>query len=226
MTKIRRLTELFGKQIAQGAFAPGGALPSEAELCNRFGASRSMMREIVKVLTAKRLIDAQPHRGLFVMPRERWNYIDADVLEWVLEKGANPALISALTEVRTLIEPMIARWAADRSTAADLAAIEIGYGEMAANRTNFVAFNEADIRFHHAILEASHNVVIQQLADVISALFRAIFDFTFMADSEHIELTLREHFALLDAIRRRDTEAAESVCREMVERTARRVQKA
>ena len=73
MTKTERLFRLFGKQIAQGEYAPGTALPSEAELCNRFEVSRNVMREIIKMLSTKRLIDAQPHRGLFVMPSEQWN---------------------------------------------------------------------------------------------------------------------------------------------------------
>ena len=85
MTKTDRLTQLFGKQIAQGEFEPGSSLPSEAELCERFDTSRNVMREVIKVLSTKRLIDAQRHRGLFVMPSEQWNYLGADVLVWVLE---------------------------------------------------------------------------------------------------------------------------------------------
>ena len=87
MTKTDRLIKDFGKQIAQGEFEPGSALPSEADLCVRFQTSRNVMREVIKVLSTKRLIDAQRHRGLFVMPNDQWNYLDADVLEWALEKG-------------------------------------------------------------------------------------------------------------------------------------------
>ena len=90
MTKTDRLTQMFGKLIAHGEYESGSALPSEAELCERFETSRNVLREVVKVLSTKRLIDAQRHRGLFVMPREQWNYLDADVLAWVLEKGINP----------------------------------------------------------------------------------------------------------------------------------------
>lgn len=220
MTKTERLTRLFGKQIAQGEFAPGAALPSEAELCERFGVSRNVMREVIKVLSTKKLIDAQPHRGLFVMPSEQWNYLDADVLEWALEKGGNPELISSLIEVRGLIEPTISRWAAERATAVDLVAIEANYNEMNANRDSVMAFQEADIRFHKAILLATHNVVIQQLSDAVSALQRAIFDYTFIADTKHMNLTMKEHSDLFDAIRRKNPEAAEQACHDMVGRTA------
>ena len=220
MTKTDRLTRLFGKQIAQGEFAPGSALPSEAELCERFEVSRNVMREVIKVLSTKKLIDAQPHRGLFVMPTEQWNYLDADVLEWALEKGGNPELISSLIEVRGLIEPTISRWAAERATAVDLVAIEANYNEMNANRDSVMAFQEADIRFHKAILLATHNVVIQQLSDAVSALQRAIFDYTFISEAKHMNLTMKEHSNLFDAIRRKNPEAAEQACHDMVGRTA------
>ena len=220
MTKTDRLTRLFGKQITQGEFEPGMALPSEAELCDRFNVSRNVMREVIKVLSTKKLIDAQRHRGLFVMPQNQWNYLDADVLEWALEKGTNPDLINALIDVRNLIEPTISRWAAERATAVDLVAIEANYNEMKANQTNFLAFQEADIAFHKAVLLATHNVVIQQLSDAVGALQRAIFDFTFHTGIPRMDQTMKEHCDLLDAIRRKNPEAAELACHDMVERTA------
>lgn len=222
MTKTDRLTETFGKQIVQGIYAPGSALPSEAELCELFDTSRNVMREIIKVLSTKKLIDAQRHRGLFVMPREQWNYLDADVLEWALEKEVDPELIKSLIEVRSLIEPTISRWAAERATALDLVAIEASYIDMAANIKNVSAFNEADIRFHKAILDATHNMVIQQLSEAVSALQRAIFKYTFETGTEHLELTVTEHYDLLDAIRRKNPQVAEEVSRKMVSRTAQR----
>ncbi len=222
MTKTERVFRLFGKQIAQGEYAPGRALPSEAELCARFEVSRNVMREVIKMLASRRLIDAQPHRGLFVMPGEQWNYLDVEVLEWVLEKGARPDLVHSLIDVRSLIEPSISRWAAERATAVDLVDIEANYIMMATNRTNPAAFHAADIRFHHAVLVAAHNVVIQQLSNAVGALQRAIFDFTFQTGEEHMELTIREHHELFDAIRRKNPVAAEEASRRMVTRTASR----
>ena len=222
MTKTDRLIETFGKQIAQGEFEPGSALPSEADLCARFDTSRNVMREVIKVLSTKRLIDAQRHRGLFVMPSEQWNYLDADVLEWTLEKGANQALISSLIEVRSLIEPTISRWAAERATAVDLVAIEASYNDMVASRNNPPAFQEADINFHNAILLATHNVVIQQLSGAISALQRAIFEYTFRTEEEHMNRTIRVHHELFEAIRCKNAKAAEDASRHMVLDTERR----
>ncbi len=225
MTKTNRLVEIFGKQIAQGDYAPGSALPSEAELCERFSVSRNVMREVIKVLATKRLIDAQPHRGLLVMPREQWNYLDADVLSWALGKEEDPELIRSLLDVRSLIEPTISRWAAERATAVDLVAIEAGFNAMKENCQDPHAFHEADIAFHKAILAATHNVVIQQLSDAISALQRTIFGKTFLTEAHHMELTIEEHRALFDAIWRKEPLLAEQASHKMVNRTENRARK-
>lgn len=219
-TRTDQLIERFGRDIASGVWTPGAALPSEAELCERFEASRNMMREVVKVLATKRLIDAQQYRGLFVMPRESWNYLDADVLEWTLAQGDDPQLIASLIEVRSLIEPTISRWAAERGTAVDLVAIEEGLNSMIANRKDRAQFMEADIRFHRAVVLATHNFVIGGLRDAISALQRAIFDHTFRSDKESMDDTIRQHAALFEAIRMRNPDAAEQASAAMVRRTA------
>ena len=126
--------------------------------------------------------------------------------------------------MRSLIEPAISRWAAERATAVDLVAIEASYNAMLEHRDDLARFHEADIAFHKAILLATHNVVIQQLSDAISALQRAIFDYTLFAADQHMALTLKEHFDLFEAIRRQNPEAAERHSHTMVQRTAVRAQ--
>ncbi|MGC3963880.1 MAG: FadR/GntR family transcriptional regulator [Rhodocyclaceae bacterium] len=226
ITKTERIIERFGHQIVSGEYAPGSALPSENELCIEFDTSRNIIREAVKVLSAKRLIDAQRHRGLFVMPRDGWNYLDSDVLRWALEEGGNDkTLIAALNDVRGVVEPAIGRWAAERATAMDLAQIELALNEMEkhASGGDKDAFNEADIRFHKAVLLAAHNPVMLQLADAISALQRAIFDRTFLNSEVQIHSTLEQHKDLFEAIRYQDATAAEAASLIMIRRTARRM---
>ena len=72
------------------------------------------------------------------------------------------------------------------------------------------------------MLVASRNVVIQQLSDAVGALQRAIFDYTFQTDSEHLELTMGEHHELFDAIRRKNPDMTEHASRRMATRTAKR----
>ena len=100
----------------------------------------------------------------------------------VLENDYDPRLISAMSEVRNLVELAIARWAAERATSSDLAQIESALNEMIANNQDREAFNEADIRYHEAVLQSVHNpVLLQQLSIAISPLQRAVFERTWMA---------------------------------------------
>lgn len=159
-----RLTRSFGKQIAQGEFEPGIGIALRKLNCafaSRF--LRNVMREVIKVLSTKKLIDAAASRP-FVMPREQWNHLDADVLEWMLEKGATGADIDLSIEVRSLIEPAISRRGGRAASAVDLVAIESSYNEMNANRCN-VRLPGSGHPFFKAILAATSQPVIQQLSD-------------------------------------------------------------
>ncbi|MRT43183.1 FCD domain-containing protein [Enterobacteriaceae bacterium RIT702] len=216
LSKTERIILTLGEEIVAGKFVPGAALPAEAELCERFGTSRNIIREVFRSLMAKRLIEMKRYRGAFVTPRNHWNYLDSDVLQWALAHDQDPRLIAAMNEVRVLVEPQIARWSAERATSSDLAAIELAYNEMVANHLNRDAFNEADIRYHEAVLNSVHNPVLQQLNVAISQLQKAVFAQTYMADEGNMPRTLAEHKALFDAIRHQDGDAAEQAAKAMI----------
>lgn len=163
LNKTDRIVITLGKQIVSGKYVPGSALPAEADLCEEFETSRNIIREVFRSLMAKRLIEMKRYRGAFIAPRNQWNYLDTDVLQWVLENDYDPRLISAMSEIRNLVEPAIARWAAERATSSDLAEIESALNDMIANNQDREAFNEADIRYHEAVLQSVHNPVLQQL---------------------------------------------------------------
>ncbi len=223
MTKTDRIIVTLGKQIVDGKYTPGAALPSEADLCEEFETSRNIIREVYRSLMAKRLIEMKRYRGGFVLPRNQWNYLDTEVLQWVLENDYDPRLISAMSEVRHLVEPAIARWAAERATSSDLAKIEAALNDMVAHNQDRDAFNEADIRYHEAVLESVHNPVLQQLSIAISSLQRAVFERTWMGDEANMPKTLAEHKALFDAIRHQDSEAAERAAMTMIASSTKRL---
>lgn len=174
LNKTDRIVITLGKQIVHGKYV----------LARHFRLRRSSVKSLQPRATssvrcsgslmAKRLIEMKRYRGAFVAPRNQWNYLDTDVLQWVLENDYDPRLISAMSEVRNLVEPAIARWAAERATSSDLAQIESALNEMIANNQDREAFNEADIRYHEAVLQSVHNPVLQQLSIAISSLQRAV----------------------------------------------------
>ncbi|MBK4784284.1 MAG: FadR family transcriptional regulator [Pantoea sp. Pent] len=216
LSKTERIIQTLGEEIVAGKYVPGAALPAEAELCGRFSTSRNIIREVYRSLMAKRLMEMKRYRGAFVTSRNQWNYLDSDVLQWALAHDHDPRLIAAMNEVRVLVEPQIARWSAERATSTDLAAIELAYNEMVANHLNRDAFNDADIRYHEAVMASVHNPVLQQLNVAISQLQKAVFAQTYMADSGNMPRTLAEHKALFDAIRHQDGDAAEQAAKAMI----------
>ena len=223
LTKTDRLMVTLGRQIVSGKYLPGAALPAEADLCEEFATSRNIIREVFRSLEAKRLIEMKRYRGAFVAPRSQWNFLDSDVLQWALEQDEDPGLIAAMSEVRNLVEPAIARWAAERATSSDLAQIEAALNDMIANNQQRDAFNEADIRYHEAVLASVHNPVLQQLSVAIRSLQRAIFERTWMGDEANMPQTLQEHKALFDAIRHQDSNAAEQAALTMIASSTRRL---
>ena len=223
LTKPDRLMVTLGRQIVSGKYLPGAALPAEADLCEEFATSRNIIREVFRSLEAKRLIEMKRYRGAVVAPRSQWNFLDSDVLQWALEQDEDPGLIAAMSEVRNLVEPAIARWAAERATSSDLAQIEAALNDMIANNQQRDAFNEADIRYHEAVLASVHNPVLQQLSVAISSLQRAIFERTWMGDEANMPQTLQEHKALFDAIRHQDSNAAEQAALTMIASSTRRL---
>ncbi|SQA98739.1 L-lactate utilization operon repressor [Cedecea neteri] len=141
----------------------------------------------------------------------------------MLANDYDPRLIAAMSEVRNLVEPAIARWAAERATSNDLARIESALNDMVANNQHRDAFNEADIRYHEAVLESVHNPVLQQLSIAISSLQRAVFERTWMGDEANMPRTLQEHKALYDAIRHQDSAAAEQAALTMIASSTKRL---
>lgn len=216
ISKTERIILTLGEEIVAGKFRPGAALPAEVDLCERFATSRNIIREVFRALIVKRLVEIKRYRGAFVAPRNQWNYLDSEVLQWTLAQDQDPRLIAAMNEVRVLVEPQVARWSAERATSTDLAAIEEAYNAMVANHLDREAFNEADIRYHEAVLTSVHNPVLQQLNVAISQLQKAVFTQTYMADEGNMPHTLAEHKALFDAIRHQDADAAEQAAREMI----------
>ncbi|MDR3472122.1 MAG: FadR/GntR family transcriptional regulator [Devosia sp.] len=195
--------------ILKQEFKQGSMLPPEPELCDRFKISRSALREAVRVLHGKGMVEPRPRTGTLVRAREHWNLLDADLLTWSMDFEPQAEFVLSLIEARQVIEPASARFAAARATAQDIAVIEEAYAAMGAAKTNldFDAFNIADIAFHKALLVASHNIVFQQLSMTIGTALAYSFRLTIQRAREP-GASLPNHGEVIDCIKRRDPEAA------------------
>jgi DNA-binding FadR family transcriptional regulator len=190
----------IGRRILRGEIQPGEVVP----LGEGLPASRTVMREAIKVLAAKGLVESRPKTGTRVRPREAWNLLDADVLAWQREGGPPAPFLRKLTEVRRIVEPAAAELAAQRATARELAGMEEAFGDMeaalAGRKPDYEAFDLADMRFHRAILEACHNDVLEQMSGVVFGALLVSFRATSRLPGS-AKASLPRHRAILDAIR-------------------------
>jgi GntR family galactonate operon transcriptional repressor len=222
-----RIVHAVGRRIVRGDLRPGDLLPAEPEL----GASRTVVREVVKVLAAKGLVESRPKTGTRVRPRDSWNLLDPDVLAWQQDGAVgavNDALLRKLTEVRRIIEPAAAELAAARAESAEIAALEQAFRLMeqtAQSRGGFdvEAFVQADMRFHLAILQACRNDLLEQMSRAVYSALLVSFRSTSQLPGR-AKAALPKHRAILDAIRARDPRRAGAAMRHLVQSTAREVE--
>ena len=103
----------LGRSILAGRYPPGTAMPREAELAAEMGVSRNTLREAIKVLASKSLVEVAPRRGTVVLAPARWNVLDPDVLDWsAVGLAGDMRLVEELMETRAAIEPAAAAAAA------------------------------------------------------------------------------------------------------------------
>lgn len=152
--------------IVDGAVKPGEPLPSEMELCERCGVSRTVVREAIQALATKGMVRARRRIGTIVQSPEHWTYLDAEALEWARRSGAGPDLDRALIEARLTLEPAVAALAAERATAQEVADLDTAFQGMVAAADD-EARVQAMLDFHLGLFTASHNAVFRQLVTAI-----------------------------------------------------------
>lgn len=203
-----KIASTLAIRILAGAYLPGTLLPSEEKLCKEFKASRTALRESLRVLAAKGLVEPRQRVGTIVRSDEEWNRLDPDVLTWMRQVDPDPKFIRGLIEVRAVIEPVAAELAARRATGRDLAAIESAYDRMCKSHPHDLeACTAADLDFHLGILAATKNPVFAHLGSVIGAALSSSFRLTTSLTRSY-ERTLAAHGDVLEAIRLRKPKAA------------------
>lgn len=195
--------EALGRQIVGGRLKPGAVLPNADLLARQYRVSRPALREAIKLLAGKGLLEMAPRRGTVVRPRASWNRLDDDVIHWESGEAASASFVHSLFELRRMIEPEAAALAAQRATPEGIDAIEAALGAM--RRADFTSPNsiEADLDFHRAILTHTGNEFLATFGPAIEAHLRVTFDMQRHA-SYGAQGFLDEHEAVFIAIRNRD----------------------
>jgi len=167
-----QIANSLGAAIVTGVYSADNPIPIEADLCRQFNASRSILREAVKMLTAKGLLASRPRIGTRVEPEQHWNMLDPDVLGWLLDRKFSPALLMEFTEFRLAVEPGAASLAARMAGPAEKAALRNAIARMQAADDGDDDPLDSDIAFHVAVLRASRNRFYSQLTGFIATALR------------------------------------------------------
>jgi DNA-binding FadR family transcriptional regulator len=222
----REVVNHLGLLVVGNGAAPGSTLPDETALSERFGVSRTVVREAIKVLASKGLVDSRPKVGTQVRPRRYWNLLDSDVLAWRYEAGPDEGFLEHISEVRTIIEPPAAAFAARRATTEQVGEILAWCDKMeeaaAADGDDYI---DADMAFHTAILDACHNDLLAQLSDTITMALRLSRRLTVSVPGSSLA-AMPAHWSVARAIRDHEPGAAESAMRELLCVTAADIERA
>lgn len=213
----------IGSRIVRGYFKPQDVLPDEESMGNQLGVSRTVVREAIKVLSAKGLVETRTRRGTLILPDRTWNRLDPDVLSWIEEAGHDAQFLQQLTEMRKIVEPAAASLVAERADEADIEALAEAYAAMQANLNDEQAYADADTNFHSIILEASRNEFLKPITHAIRAALRSSLKVT--NPTAHSAQSLPLHLEILNAIRKRDPKAAAAAMQRHLEYTWNRIQK-
>ncbi|MFD0370894.1 FadR/GntR family transcriptional regulator [Streptomyces sp. NPDC059071] len=208
------LTSL-GLAITAGEYPPGSVLRTD-ELAERFEVSRTVVREVVRVLESMHLVESRRRVGVIVLPTERWNVYDPQVIRWRLAGADRPRQLRSLTVLRSAVEPVAAGLAALNATPEQCRELtEQALGMVATSRgRQLEAYLVHDVAFHRVVLNASGNEMFARLGDVVAEVLTGRTRHQVMfEDPDPAAVTL--HVQVAEAVREKDAARAERLTREI-----------
>ncbi|WIE79345.1 FCD domain-containing protein [Curtobacterium sp. MCSS17_016] len=215
---FERVLDQVGAAVVSGAVA-AGSRRSVDDLVTWTGASRSIVREAVRVLVALGLVTARRRVGVTVLDVREWDVLDPRVVRWRLRGPDGGRVAAELRELRAAVEPAAAAAAARRAALDEYAdrreALRTTADELAAaatrdDRLDFVA---ADVRFHALVLDLSGNALYRRLHQVVGQVLRERGGIR--PDRRDVGL----HLALADAVLDGHPDDAAATMRAIVDRT-------
>lgn len=202
--------------IVTEVVAPGDVLPPEGSLSERFGVSRTVIRESIKRLDEKGLVTVSQGRGTVVNPPRRWNVLDPDVLSALVDNDESLQVLDELAVVRASLEAAMARAAASRRTDSRAAELRSAFALAEASVDDLDAYNEADAAFHDLVMEQSGNRLAANITRILFARARESTRFVGVTHRDALRMTLEEHRRILEAIGAGDPELAANEMRKHI----------
>jgi DNA-binding FadR family transcriptional regulator len=167
----------IGLAIVSGRLKPGEVLDNEIEAANLRKVSRNTYREAMRMLVAKGLVVSRTRTGTRVSEVSEWNVLDPDVLAWTFSGTPRPAVIHALFELRSVVEPAAAALAAARRRPRQLEQMKNALAEMRSRTLKTPEGRMADSAFHAALLESTFNPFVVSLTKGVTGAITALTEF-------------------------------------------------
>ncbi|MCP4316313.1 MAG: FadR family transcriptional regulator [Hyphomicrobiales bacterium] len=212
----------MGRRIVSQTYAPGELVEDEGALAERYKVSRSVIRDAVKILVGKGLLEVRRGIGTRVRSRTSWGLLDHDVLEWYQSAPPNGDFFRQLMEIRLMFEPKAARWAADRATEEELAQIQMAIERMEAEKGSAEDFVIADALFHRSILRAAQNEFLVAMEGIIFSALLSSIRLTNKDPRENAD-SIPFHREVYEAIAARDGARAEQVMERLLADASKRL---
>jgi len=210
--------DLLGRRITAGEI-PEGSVLTLAGLEQEFAASRTLIREAVRVLESLGMLRSRRRVGITVQPRTDWHALDGAIVRWNLAGPRPQEQLLALMELRSAVEPAAARLAAERATPADRASLVVLAEELdtlgRAGRGDSDEYLNVDIAFHSLLLAAGGNPLLAQLKGPVEEILTGRTGLG-LTPAIPAEGTLDNHLATAHAIAAGDPTAAELAARAYV----------
>jgi DNA-binding FadR family transcriptional regulator len=206
----------IGLAIVSGRYSQNTILPGDAELMDQFKVSRTVLREAMKTLGGKGLIQSRARIGTRVRDRAAWNLFDRDVLLWHAEIGLDQDFTAYLNEMRLALEPEGAALAAERRSAQEVQEIYEWVERMTPGGSD--EFVHADLNFHLAIAAAAGNPFLRSISTLIEVALNAVLTASSPVDDpSRREASVQQHRAIAQAIDIRDAAGARAAMRKVIE---------
>ncbi|MCL1142042.1 FadR/GntR family transcriptional regulator [Shewanella gaetbuli] len=223
----RRIHVQVARQIARkilsGEIPEQQKLPSEMELCDMFGVSRTALRESTKLLSAKGLIESRPKVGTRVLSRSNWHFLDPQLLDWIQDLENTKSFLSKFLGLRKAIEPEACALAATYATIEQRKQLSVLFQNMlsAAENFDYEKWTVNDHQFHQIIYLSTDNQFYIPFGNILTTIFKLFID----ESAEGGRFCINEHKGIYDSIMSGDAEKARSFCQQLLKDENQRLSK-
>jgi DNA-binding FadR family transcriptional regulator len=208
----------IGLGIVTGKFPVGSILASDAAMMETYGVSRTVLREALKTLEAKGMIEARPKVGTRVSPVSRWSFFDPQVLSWHFYAKPDRRFYESLFDTRRALEGRAVQLASERRTADNVRLMKYWLHQMDLAEGNLEAHGLSGLEIHRAIAESSGNTLLRSVTGIVElTLALALKSLTGIAVAEYQKASLAAHTALLAAIEQGQASAALAAVEQIIE---------